>query len=198
MTKTFEWDHGSYATGSIAITGIPTDGTVLTIGDGTTTKTFEFDVGDKASGTITLSDNPADGNTITIDDGTNAATVFEFDTGDGVEVGNVSVLIGETKEDTMAALIDAINGVVGGLLVTATANDPADNSCTLENDVIGTDGNADITKVGDNITVSGMAGGLEPYADVIAQTPIKTNDDTSFATVATRFDDLSDRVTDLE
>lgn len=233
ISKVFEFDHGSYATGTLGIEGIPVDGTTVTISDGTVTKTFEFDAGVKATGTITLTGNPADGNTIvindgtqaattfeydagvlatgsvtltanaadgntvtisdgtntatvfefddgvaatgslefanqpslgqiiTISDGTNTPTVFEFDDGGGVEAGRVAVLVGATKEDTMAALITAINGVVGTLLVTASANDPADAGCNLVNDVKGVVGNVQITSDVTNFTANGMSGGLD-------------------------------------
>lgn len=115
-----------------------------------------------ATGTIAIAaGNAADGNTITIEDGANTETVFEFDTGGVVTAGNVTVTIGASAAATMVNLISAINGVTTGLTVTATATTPASGSCTLANDTAGSDGNLSIEKTGANITVVGMAGGLE-------------------------------------
>jgi hypothetical protein len=198
--------------------------------------------------------------------------------GDGTVSGtNIPVASLTSATVTMAALVVAINSEGAGLALTATAADPADETCTLANDATGaagnvaittdceeltsvvgmtggqdaggtevtagtislptqtakedqaatlaaaikasglnlivetigamvrltqrTDGyagNVTITKSGDAIAVTGMTGGLDPYAGIIAQTAIQTNDDLTLATVATRLDDLSDRVTDLE
>lgn len=68
------------ATGSVVVSGLPTDGQTVTIGDGTLTKVFEFDDGTAGTGTLTFTGVPADTGTVTLGDGT-TSKVFEFDTG---------------------------------------------------------------------------------------------------------------------
>lgn len=55
------------------------------------------------SATITLTANPLDGDIVTLDD-----HVFEFDTGDGVVAGHITVAIGTTLTDTMQNLATAV------------------------------------------------------------------------------------------
>ena len=103
-----------------------------------------------------------DGETVTIGDGTQAATVFEFDVnGTGVGAGHVQVNVSTdtTAIQVAARLTTAINGVVAGLLVTATA--VGDGTITLANDAYGSAGNVAITETVDNVgfVVTGMAGG---------------------------------------
>ena len=120
-----------------------------------------------ATGSITIDDYEefVNGDTITLDDGTQAATVLCFDTTGayncGVEVpGSVEVDISADSSNAEVAtrLAGVINGVVGGLLITAT---PALAVVGLENDSDGADGNVPITSSlsGAPVTIDGMDGG---------------------------------------
>ncbi|CAB5079683.1 hypothetical protein UFOVP141_3 [uncultured Caudovirales phage] len=158
--STFEFDNGVLATGGISLSDQPADGNFLTINDGVNTPSaFEFDLGVKATGSLAIGTNPAGGKTLTISDGVHSATVFEFYTEGEVAEGHVGVLIGATKEDTMAALVTAINGVTTTLTVTATAAGTPDHTCTLANDNYTHVGNVNITTTAADIAIVGMAGG---------------------------------------
>lgn len=117
----------------------------------------------KAAGTVTFtaSANPADGDNITIGDGTNSRT-FEFDSNGAITGGRVGVLIGTTAAATMSNFINALNNsILAVTAVDATVTVPVAN---LTADTAGTAGNVTITKVGTNITVTGMAGGAAAVA----------------------------------
>jgi hypothetical protein len=82
-----------------------------------------------------------DTETFTINDGTNPATVFEFDSGGGVTSGNVAVpfTAGDTAATVAAAMVTAINGVGGTLLVTASLSVTGTSTLiTLKRDTPGT------------------------------------------------------------
>ena len=108
-------------------------------------------IGARATGTATLSGQPTAGDTITLNNGT-SDYVFEFD-GTG---GNINVTIGASKEATMANFVTAVNS--DGHFI-ATAHDPADAGCDLQQLLHGTVGNVTITKSGANIAVTGFTGG---------------------------------------
>ena len=69
------------ATGSVVFSGVPTNGQIVTIDDGTNDPVvFEFDDGTAATATLTFTGVPADTGTVTLGDGT-TSKVFEFDAG---------------------------------------------------------------------------------------------------------------------
>lgn len=122
-----------------------------------------FPATEAATGSITtiVGADLVDGETFTLDDGTNPATIFEFDSNSSVTAGNVAVTFagGDTATQVRDAIIAAINGVVGGLAITASPGGAA--VVSLVNDALGTDGNVAITDtVADaSFTHTGMSGG---------------------------------------
>jgi len=102
----------------------------------------------------------ADGQIFTIDDGINGPTVFEFDT-DGSATGvaiDISVATGATTQlEVRDAIVGAINGEPGTLLVTAASNGTSP-FISLTHDQITTAGNQAIT-TNSAIGVFGMSGG---------------------------------------
>ena len=72
--------EGNPATGSIVLTANPTDGSTVTINDGTTPKTFEFDKATAATGVLTYTGQPTDADNFILNDGVNPAVTFEYDT----------------------------------------------------------------------------------------------------------------------
>lgn len=115
-----------------------------------------------ATGSITALDlgaGVADGNTFTLNDGVNPAVTFEFDVdADGVAGGNTAVALvtGDLAADVGDAIRAAVNGVVGGLAITAAGTGA---SVTLTNDAAGAYNTA-ISKVGTTIGTTGMSGGV--------------------------------------
>jgi cysteine-rich repeat protein len=103
----------------------------------------------------------ADGETFTLDDGISAATVFELDDDSSVAGGNVDVDISSAANanDVRDAIIAAVNGVAGGLRITASSGGAA--AVDLVNDVVGEAGNQTIveTVADSGFTVTGMSGG---------------------------------------
>lgn len=118
-----------------------------------------------ATGTITIPPGGGaaliDGETFTLNDGVNAATVFEFNSGGGVTGANVAVPFtgGDSQATVRTAAITAINGVGGGLRITASPG--ATGVIALVNDIPGAPGNVTISDtVADGaFTHTGMAGG---------------------------------------
>ena len=116
-----------------------------------------------ATGSITVvgGGSLVDGETFTLDDGVNPATVFEFDSGGGVSGANVAIAFtgGDSAGTVRDAVIAAINGVVGGLLITASIGGAA--VVTLTADRSGTQSNQTVTETVANVgfIVSGMSGG---------------------------------------
>lgn len=118
-----------------------------------------------ATGTITVvpGANLIDTETFTLDDGVNPPTVFEFESGGGVTPGNIAVTY--TALDTLAtvrsSVIAAINGIAGGLLITA-APSVTPGVITLTNDGVGAAGNQAITDTVADVgfLVTGMLGGV--------------------------------------
>lgn len=135
------------ATGSIELTGTPTNGDTVTVQDRAT----------YATGSVIFSANPVDGDRITIGDGVISKT-FEFDSNAGVTGGNISVTIGATAAITATNLVTAINNTAS---FNVTAASTASTTVSLVNDSTGATGNVAITKVDANFafTVSGMTGG---------------------------------------
>jgi phage tail sheath gpL-like len=90
--------------------------------------------------------------------------VFEFDVaGDGVAGGNIQVNVSTdtSAEDVAARMRTAINGVVGGLAITAAAGTTA--VVSLKNDAVGVAGNVAITDtvLDAGFVVAGMSGGVD-------------------------------------
>ena len=111
--------------------------------------------GARASGAITLTANPANGDTVTINDQVNPAVVFAFAA--VATAGHVT--IGAEKEDTAAALADAIS--LATPLDVLAADDGA--VITVTSNGVGAAGNAvTLAKTGTAITLSGgtLTGGV--------------------------------------
>ncbi|MGB2787965.1 MAG: hypothetical protein WBC13_01400 [Dokdonella sp.] len=154
------------ATGTITL-GEVADGNTVTIGDGVhTAVTFEFDTGAAATGSIVLAAaRPAIGNTITLH-----GITFELTDGTGATGGNIEIDIsgGANVTDDGVAILAAIKANIPGLNNAGTAGAlDTDYTITLAWGTVGEDGNSTVTKVGDNITVTSMTGGLEP-GDAVA------------------------------
>ena len=149
------------ATGTITL-GEVADGNTVTIGDGVhTAVTFEFDTGAAATGSIVLAAaRPAIGNTITLH-----GITFELTDGTGATGGNIEIDIsgGANVTDDGVAILAAIKANIPGLNNAGTAGAlDTDYTITLTWGTVGEAGNSTITKVGDNIIVTSMTGGLEP------------------------------------
>ncbi len=110
-----------------------------------------------ATGNVDLTGLPTAGDTVVVSDGTDAVT-FEFIMLGGMPtMGNAGVEIGADAAATIATFITVFNAQTT-LDVTAVAG--VGNDADLTADGGGVDGNVAITKVGANITVTGMTGGL--------------------------------------
>ena len=145
--------------------------------------------GEYASGTITTVAGASlvDTETFTLSDGVNTPTVFEFDSGGGVTVGNVAVPFTalDTATQVRDAIITAINGVGATLLITASSGGAA--LVNLVNETQGTVGNtlSSDTVVNAGFVVTNMTGGLDQTAGSIVDdgTGILTGDvDPTYAT----------------
>jgi hypothetical protein len=104
------------------------------------------------------------GQGFTLNDGINPPTVFEFDE-DGTATGTsvaVPYTNGDSATDVRDAIITAVNGVGGGLAITASPGGSA--VVTLTNDADGAFGNQTILEnVSDSgFIISGMTGGAGP------------------------------------
>ncbi len=130
-----------------------------------TAVTFEFDTGVAATGSIVLAAaRPAIGNTITLHGATFELTDGAGATGDNVEV-DVSGAANVT--DDGVAILAAIKATIAGLNNAGTAGAlDTDYTITLTWGTVGEAGNSTVTKVGANITVTSMTGGLDPGDDV--------------------------------
>jgi hypothetical protein len=156
----FEWDNGVLATGTITLAANAADTNIVTLNDGANAAVvFEFDIGTKAAGSLSIGTDPLGGTTLTISDGVHTPTIFEFVTAGEAAVGHTAVACGTSKEDTMAALVAAINGITTTLTVTATAAGTPDHTCTLMNDNYTDVGNVAITTTAADITIVGMVNG---------------------------------------
>lgn len=122
--------------------------------------------------TVPLPEHLTDGQTVTVEDGTNPATVLEMDVaGDGVGGGNVQVdtsAIADGRKDLLAtALETAINAIVGGLTVTATAEG---DKLLLEADAADDTHNVALTQSSAPVQfeLEGMSGGFNsiPQANI--------------------------------
>lgn len=121
--------------------------------------------GEPARGTIQAiaGSKLIDAETFTLNDGSQAATVFEFDSGGGVGGGNVAVAFtgGDDAATVAAAIVAAINGVAGTLLIEARLAPGSTTLIDLTNETGGVVGNVAIaeTVVDVGFVVTGMAGG---------------------------------------
>ena len=123
--------------------------------------TDNSDPGVAATGRVAFASIPQDGDSVTISDGTNVVT-FEFDSGDGVTGGSVSVAIDlASVANTAGNLLAAVNS--DAFDVTATVGGTSE-AVNLANDSVGLAGNTTIIEVdsGDVIDLVGMAGGVDP------------------------------------
>jgi len=98
-----------------------------------------------------------------------AAVVFEFDDDSSVTPGNIPVSLGvagTTMFTVMQSLIAAINqyAVFGDMRISATDTSVLLPSCSLLASSVGDQYNSTITTTGADITVSGMAGGVDDGA----------------------------------
>lgn len=73
--------------------------------------------------------------------------------------GNVGVVIGATAEESRDNLLQAINAIGAGLLITGTAN--GTDTIDLANDNVGVAGNVAITNSLTNVAETGMSGGAD-------------------------------------
>ena len=138
----------------------PADGDLLTFDNtGPDETVFEFNGGSKFKVGLEFGDgeetqNPVDGNTVTLGD-----DVFIFlDEAEGL-TAFTEVEIGETAAATMAAFITAFNLAITGH--TATAADTPDNTCTIEADTVGEDGNVIVEVKSNYIQLEEIASGLD-------------------------------------
>ena len=153
------------ATGSITI-GEAANGNTVTIDDGVNPAlTFEFDTGAAAAGAIVLAvGRPAIGNTITLH-----GVTFELTDGTGAEGDNVEIDISDNADLTADGvdILTVIKATIAGLNNAGTTGAlDTDYTITLAWGTVGEAGNSTVTKVGDNITVTSMTGGLDPGDDV--------------------------------
>jgi hypothetical protein len=160
-TATFEWSAQATSSGNANLPAVPLDSSLPK-------PTFTL-AATAATGSITVvpGANLIDGETFTLNDGTNTPTVFEFNSTGGVGAGHVPVAftVLDTAATVKAAVIAAINGVIGTLTITASSGSLS--VVTLTNDSTGTLGNQTITEtVADpGFHVSGMSGGVATSAE---------------------------------
>ena len=115
-----------------------------------------------ATGTITvglLEVVPTEGEYVVIGDDT-----FEFVTAaENVSPGNIAVLIGDTVTDAANNLVAAVDAAEPGVSLAFPSPAPLIPTIALIATATtpGTAGNVTLTKSGDNLGVSGMAGGLD-------------------------------------
>jgi phage tail sheath protein FI len=131
-----------------------------------TAGTYTLGTGSPAVGTVDFTGNPLDGDLLAITDSLGTTVTFEFDLGGGVTPGHVAVVIGTLASDTQDNFLAAVNG--SALAITAT-NGVGTTDTVLTNDNVGRAGNVLITEsdAGANITVAGMAGGVDVGLDGI-------------------------------
>ena len=118
------------------------------------------------TGSLILLAQPYDADILTLYDGTHAATVFEFDNDSSVAPGHVAVQIGDTREDTMSNLVNAINAAAD-LNIAANLFGATHNMSLLYNMSAGsTLANQSVTTSCSALAVSGMSGS-GVYAPII-------------------------------
>jgi len=138
--------------------------------------------GEPARGTIqaVAGSQLVDTETFTLDDGANPADVFEFDSGGGVTGGNIAVAFtgGDDAATVAAAIIAAINGVAGTLLIVARLAPGSTTLIDLTNETGGVVGNVPSSDTVANVAfvVTGMAGGAVTVARLIAVGSVAVGD----------------------
>lgn len=167
------------ATGQVRLLGAqPADGNTIVISDGVNPAvTFEFDSNASVVQNATLRQVvigadvyatmanliSAINSAPTLDIAAVASHVsktFEFDSNNTITNGNVGVLIGATAAASLLNLISAINAQTSVPLTAAntTVTVPA---LSLTQTLLGADGNSLVSKVGANIAVTGLTGGVD-------------------------------------
>jgi len=147
-----------FARGNVVLT----DGAKLEVFQGATVALGKT-AATPASGTVSLTGLPSDTNTVTISDGIITPVVFEFDSNSTVSGSNTAVTIAATAELSAANLAAKVNA--SALSISAAAVG-ASVVLTHKKNGAGPSGayNVAITRVGDAISVVGMAGGKSNYA----------------------------------
>lgn len=129
---------------------------------------FAFPPGTPAEGSIAAipASSIIDGETFTLDDGENPPTIFEFDVNFSVTPGNVAVDISAavTAIDVATAMVSAINGVGGSLLLSAGNSVGSSSTVTITNGQVGVAGNVNSwldTVIDSGFTVNQPTGGTD-------------------------------------
>lgn len=139
--------------------------TIVFDDDGDNETTFEFDSGASASGALEFTDgeepaNPDDFDLLSLGD--DAHFIF-LDTPAG-ETDYTEVEIGEDADATMVNFITAFNAL--DIPFTAVAANPADNTCTVNADAVGSESNLLWVASGDNFDVTSLTGGINAGDDI--------------------------------
>lgn len=126
---------------------------------------FEHQGKAAASGTVVFTSGiqPADGDKVTINDGSNML-VFEFDANGTLSGGTIAVPIGNSAHETMASFVAAIMIASHSLIAQKTGSSTPTAAVTQK--IGGAAYNLAITKVGTNITVTGMTGGSDTLSTI--------------------------------
>lgn len=180
VTKTYEMDLATASTGSLTLTGNPSDGAYIQISDGFVVKTVEYDTATAAIWSVDLTAQPADANTVTILDIGGVSRTFEYESAGGVTAGNVAVVIGATAPDTRNNLLAAITAQAAlGLRVSAAVGGANEVLVTMLD--VGT--GSLVSRVGANITITNPTPGENLAASIAGATPsrIVTGDNTQMA-----------------
>jgi hypothetical protein len=155
----------------------PADGDQIIISDGSTPVTFEFDsdasvvetptlrqvvIGADAYATLTTLITKINAAAFSVSAVTSVVEkTFEFDNNATVTPGAVGVLIGVTAAATLQNLISAVNAWNATLGITAVDGTITIPQINFTRDLGGLAGNATIAKVGANIGVVGLSGGVD-------------------------------------
>ena len=193
-TVVFEFS-GAKAAGSVtfiddATPAKPSDGdTVILDAEGDFEKTFEFNIGRKASVVLSFEDdgtaeNLVDGNILTFEGKEETVTFIFLDT-PADESGYAEVEIGASAAATMAAFITKFNASVEDY--TATAADPADNTCTISADAVGSDFTIDFATNATYIAFSAETAGLNNGENISDPANIGVGIMSTVATTAAEF-----------
>lgn len=120
----------------------------------------------RATGSVIFTGVPTDTDTVVLDDGVHTPVTFEFST-DGTAADSSYVVVdisaATTAADAAEALQDAIVSSFQAqpLDIEAVIDASATGTVLLTNRRLGTSGNVSITDSADNLTVTGMSGGLD-------------------------------------
>lgn len=166
--KVFEFS-GIKSAGSVSLAANPANGNVITLDPSGDLETiFEFDSGVAATGgALTFTAKPEEGAQIIFDQGGANETTFIFLAAPAGATDFEEITVGATAVTAMAAFITKFNSVLG-TPYTATAAEPADNTCTIAADAVGTAFNAVVALNSANITAVNLSGGLNAGTAVTA------------------------------